>query len=226
DCISYGEKHRKSSPAWAKRAFEAVLALDPKNEKAVAAVKELIDVQRAGGGFGLPEFLIKRDSMSGWDGAEYSSRWTCKGRTITGDQRSPGIICYRSGVFLRKTYRLTVRARVVERYSADWYWGLMFGTDANAPKMYSFGYGYQQDVYLVRNAGTNMKDLWSKPKTHWDPKEWHILRVDVTPDKVTCYADGEEVFSHGAELARDFEGTMGLNIRGARVEFTDLKVYR
>jgi len=226
ECLAYGGKHGKSSPGWSRRAYEAVLALDPQNAVAAEAVKELANIQRLGQGFGRPELLVKKGSMSGWDCGQYSSRWTCSGRVITGDRKSPGIVCYRSGIYMRGTYRLTVTARVVERYGPDWYWGFKFGVNTSEAKTYSFGYGYAHDVYLIRAVGTDRRDLWDKPKTQWDPKEWHTLRVDVTPGKVTCFADGEEVFSHEAELDRDFEGTMGLNLRSARIEFKDVKVYR
>ncbi len=224
--IAFGKKHTNGAPMWAKQAFLAANRLAPGDEKVKKYLEKLSHVEGPSGGFGLPQQLVKGDSLSGWDAGPMSGCWSSRGQMIIGDQTQPGTILYRSGLSLAGRYRLTASFRVVDRHGPDWYYGFLFGVADGGGRMFSLCYGFTRHAYMLRAAAGERDEVGSKLLSKWDPTEWHTLRVDVEPTKVTAFADDEEVFSHEVKDPRTLEGTIALTLRDAKIEIKDVKVYR
>lgn len=222
--LDLGRKWAGSNPAWARKAFETVLLLDPGNEIAKGYLKQLpADApapsaaekpKPAGERFG--ESIVKAEL---WSGAE---EWSVGERTIVGDTEQGRLFWLEemplSGRFsVRGRFRLT---RMADRFR----YGVFLGSTGREPWWAVFV--TPNSVSLDRceeDANRAVKETFLED---FDHKGWHTLQIDVRPGDVKVTLDGKECYEHNEADRKAFDGKICLFVQFARIEWRDLEVRR
>lgn len=232
-CLAFGKKYAKSDPAWARKALEAVLALDPANDVAKSYLAGLPADGKAGPPRKPPEKkpgktwgepLIMPDDLSAWSPGE-SDEWSVSGPIITGDVRGrDGKINWLDNLKVDGKYEVRFRFRVRRDGGArrtvgffigdgkDYWWALMLDDD--------------DSLVLLRYAnGTNTPSK-ERALGEFDAARWHTIRIEVDRCEAKFHLDDEKMFEVFAERRQAFEGKFAFFVQNAKVEFQDLELKR
>jgi tetratricopeptide (TPR) repeat protein len=224
-CIDFGKKRAASDPLWARKAFEAVLLLDPGNEVAEGLLRKLPDAGAAPAP--APKkpstkegTLFRRDI---WDGAP---EWSVESDTITGDVREPdGRLLWLDTISFEGKYTFRGRLRLTRDGGVRRAYGIFFGGDGKT-RWWTVVFSDNEEIVMERFEDGPPTRIDGSFLDEFDHMKWHTLEVAVEPGSARVTLDDREVFHHDKDDRGAFDGKICLFVQNACVEWKDLEVVR
>jgi hypothetical protein len=223
-CVALCRKHFNSSPAWAKKACETALAIDPKNKLALGFREKLGSTALPSSTGGLFEPCIVDDRLEGWDpGVE--PPFTCSGgvMTITPTDKGghPNFVKKRlTGEFeFRAKFRpLTWEGKLLS-------FALIFGHKPDGT-LWSLGVDWNNEFVLVKWDSKSNQPVKTKIISEVELKRWYQIHVKVKDGKLTALLDGKVAFEYDGGNKEAFDGAFGVLSQEVKVEIKEVEVRR
>ena len=200
-------KSEKSNPDLAKECWRVILLVDPAHP---AAREKVLGPAEAG------EPLLK-DDFEGWTGGPPA--WAMSGGVLKAHYAGAAGV-NRTVKEMKGDFALLCEARVVKDDGSDPLFGILFGVKGNYDH---FGFWIWPESWrLERQFEENRRSDLRRHTFKLFPGEyrredWHTYRIVVKGKKVTCFVDGEEVFSSTA-ADRGLDGHVGFWVQDQAVE--------
>lgn len=226
DFIALGKKHMKANPRWSRRAFEAVLALDPGNKIATSYLAKLpggeSPAKASGKSWGKP--VIRKDSLGNWQPGA-SNEWSIRGTVITGDSTAQnGHINWLENAPLTGDYSVQVRFRLVRDGGERRTIGVFVSPGNN--NWWSMMFEGAGDLVLIRTEGERNSSTAVRSLGRVDWEKWHTFRLHVKGEVARMEFDGKEVLEYEFNRNQQFRGQLGLFFQCAKVEYKDIEVLK
>jgi len=224
--MALGKAQMKSNPAWARRAFEAVLAIDPTHSPAKAYLAKLPRDGEAAAGAkkGKPwgKAMIRPDRLTGWDPGP-SENWSIRGGVVTGTaQGRHGQINWNENFSLQGEYALQVRLRLIGEAGARGAMGIFIGDGRD--DWWAIMLETPDELTLVRYENKKNNTVSAKQLDVAKWSSWHVLRVVVTKADVQFFFDGKLITDLPHSRRQPFTGQCALFVQDVKVEFKDLEL--
>jgi len=231
--LAFGKLHYKSNPRWSRRAFEAVLAIDPTNASAKAYLAKLPSEEEIAKGGGAPDTaegkgwgkpLIDKGTLKNWEPGS-DATWSISGSVITADAKGPtGFINWLDQPTFHGKFALQFKFRVVRDGADRRTVGFFLGNGKDA--WWALMIERDNTVVLLRYEGGRNTAVASRTlDAGIKMSSWHSLRFDIDNDEdVQISVDGKVLIEMAVPRRQKFEGQMGFFVQSAKAQFKDLEL--
>jgi tetratricopeptide (TPR) repeat protein len=223
DLLAFARRYRRSDPAWAKRALETVLAIDPGNKTAsdelgrLGAVSGPADAER-------PFSPAISAGMHDWHPGPKDD-WSLTGDLLTCDTSGPGQLNFYKPR-LEGSYSFRASFRLKGTKGSKRVFGFFFGDKGSEKSDWALIFNWAGELDLARTTEQGRHRAHSKILPSWKYDRWHTIQVDVKPGAVVCSLDGKRVFDVDGEAKDAFDGNVALYVQDAHVEIRNVEVRR
>jgi tetratricopeptide (TPR) repeat protein len=226
--LSLAQRSEEKAPDLSRRCVDRILKICPDRAEALELRKRL------GGGAapaeaaaaappGKGEPLFNGRDLEGWVGLGLT--WQVKDGILTG-RASENAYLLRKNRQLEGDYTVEYELRFVKDLGKDPMVSLIFGMTGEHEKWNVLM--FKQRCYLEHDHGGADRQVrvgkreFFQISGGFDPSAWNRIRVQVRGRKLTCFANGKELFGYASPEEGAFDGMVALVVQDCHFELRRL----
>ena len=222
-CMSLGIRYHKTNPDAARRAYAAVLKIDPDHKQARTLLESLGKEAPSGKASKPRGRKLINGKLKGWVPG-LNEYWSVSNGLLTGKAEGrTGHINWFEGERTKGRYTVRADLRILSG-GPKRTCGIFLGNKHGEDRWWALMIDWNDEIALVETTARGNTSVQEKILRGFKVGSWHTVEIEVQPGALTVKFDDKRMFSHETGDRTSFDGELGMFAQDVHVLFRNLEL--